>query len=79
MKRKPAPPKQRNPVVRDLWTPKYRKQIHAAKRGPASYDRNRRPDRRDGDYLLGRPVLRRMGRIRAKVSVGFLRVHAPSR
>jgi stalled ribosome alternative rescue factor ArfA len=46
--RKTAPIK-RNPIARDLANPKYRARIVAPKRGPGSYDRNRRPDRRGGD------------------------------
>ena len=45
----------RNPIARDLRSPKYKKRVVSAKRGKGSYKRptNRRPEHlRDGDFLF---------------------------
>ena len=43
----------RNPVARDLRTPKYAKRVVRPKKGKGAYQRNRRPDiRRDGGSAL---------------------------
>jgi hypothetical protein len=53
MRQKKVAPAKRNPIARDLATPKYRARTVAPKRGAGSYRRNRRPDIRGGDCHFG--------------------------